>query len=46
MRIPPGQYLTQRFPVLTYGPDPKLDNWELNGYHNDADPWAEQRRWF
>jgi DMSO/TMAO reductase YedYZ molybdopterin-dependent catalytic subunit len=20
--------------------------WELNGYHNDADPWAEQRHWF
>ena len=20
--------------------------WELNGYHNDADPWTEQRTWF
>jgi DMSO/TMAO reductase YedYZ molybdopterin-dependent catalytic subunit len=20
--------------------------WELNGYHNDADPWQEQRHWF
>ena len=20
--------------------------WELNGYHNDADPWREQRHWF
>ena len=20
--------------------------WELNGYHNDADPWTEQRHWF
>jgi DMSO/TMAO reductase YedYZ molybdopterin-dependent catalytic subunit len=20
--------------------------WELNGYHNDADPWKEQRHWF
>ena len=19
---------------------------ELNGYHNDADPWREQRHWF
>ena len=20
--------------------------WELNGYHNDGDPWREQRHWF
>ena len=20
--------------------------WELGGYHNDADPWQEQRHWF
>jgi DMSO/TMAO reductase YedYZ molybdopterin-dependent catalytic subunit len=20
--------------------------WEVNGYHNDADPWQEQRHWF
>lgn len=20
--------------------------WELNGYHNEGDPWAEQRHWF
>jgi DMSO/TMAO reductase YedYZ molybdopterin-dependent catalytic subunit len=20
--------------------------WELNGYHDDADPWSEQRHWF
>ncbi len=20
--------------------------WELNGYHNDADPWKEERHWF
>jgi DMSO/TMAO reductase YedYZ molybdopterin-dependent catalytic subunit len=20
--------------------------WEINGYHNDADPWQEQRHWF
>ena len=24
-RVPPGQYLTQRFPVLTYGPNPPFD---------------------
>src|SRR5918998_1396313 len=24
-RIPPGQYLTERFPVLTVGPNPKYD---------------------
>jgi DMSO/TMAO reductase YedYZ molybdopterin-dependent catalytic subunit len=31
-RIPPGQYLTERFPVLTYGKNPKydLDNWSLS----------------
>jgi hypothetical protein len=23
-----------------------LGFWELNGYHNDADPWLEQRHWF
>src|SRR5215212_9426443 len=122
-RVPPGQYLTERFPVLTYGRNPKFDLeawslslwgevdepytlrwdelmalpqttittdihcvtrwskldttwtgllvpkryfwksakflrqlevmsedrmgfWELNGYHNDADPWQEQRHWF
>ncbi|HYH58596.1 MAG TPA: sulfite oxidase-like oxidoreductase [Thermoleophilaceae bacterium] len=30
-RIPPGQYLTERFPVLTVGPNPKYDlaSWEL-----------------
>jgi DMSO/TMAO reductase YedYZ molybdopterin-dependent catalytic subunit len=30
-RIPPGQYLTERFPVLTYGPNPRfdLDDWSL-----------------
>jgi DMSO/TMAO reductase YedYZ molybdopterin-dependent catalytic subunit len=30
-------------------PPGRLDRmgfWELNGYHNDADPWQEQRRWF
>ena len=31
-RIPPGQYLTQRFPVLTYGrnPDYDLASWSLS----------------
>ena len=31
-RIPPGQYLTERFPVLTYGRNPKydLDRWSLS----------------
>lgn len=30
-RIPPGQYLTERFPVLTYGPNPAFDlrDWDL-----------------
>ncbi len=30
-RLPPGQYLTNRFPVLHYGPVPKLDlkNWSF-----------------
>ncbi len=31
-RIPPGQYLTQRFPVLTYGSNPPVDlgAWSLS----------------
>lgn len=83
-RVPPGQYLTEKFPVLTVGSNPKFDLadwdlrvdgeveaplsltwdqlhalpqaevmsadrmgfWELNGCHNDADPWREQRHWF
>ena len=30
-RIPPGQYKTEKFPVLTYGPTPRieLDTWRL-----------------
>jgi hypothetical protein len=30
-RVPPGQYLTERFPVLTYGRNPAydLDDWSL-----------------
>ena len=31
-RIPPGQYLTSKFPVLTYGRNPKVDlaSWSLS----------------
>ena len=31
-RVPPGQFVTERFPVLTYGPTvhyPSLDKWDL-----------------
>ena len=30
-RVPPGQFLTTKFPVLTYGPEPKIDidTWEI-----------------
>ncbi len=31
-RVPPGQFVTERFPVLTYGPTPRydsLDGWDL-----------------
>ena len=30
-RVPPGQYLTQKFPVLTVGPDPSYDlsSWDF-----------------
>src|SRR5688572_1671517 len=30
-KIPPGQYLTERFPVLTVGPNPKYDlaSWDF-----------------
>ena len=24
----------------------RMGFWELNGYHNDADPWLEERHWF
>lgn len=24
----------------------RMGFWELNGYHNEADPWKEQRHWF
>jgi DMSO/TMAO reductase YedYZ molybdopterin-dependent catalytic subunit len=37
-RIPPGQYLTEKFPVLTTGPTPKvnLDRWRLRLWGNVA----------
>ena len=30
-RVPPGQFVSQKFPVLTYGPTPKVDlkTWQL-----------------
>src|SRR6187431_971350 len=30
-RVPPGQYLTERFPVLTVGPNPAFDlgDWDF-----------------
>src|SRR3954471_2517038 len=33
-RVPPGQYLTERFPVLTVGPNPPYDlaTWDLTGF--------------
>ena len=27
-------------------PEDRQGFWELNGYHNGADPWTEQRHWF
>jgi DMSO/TMAO reductase YedYZ molybdopterin-dependent catalytic subunit len=33
----------RRLEVMT---EDKQGFWELNGYHNDADPWREQRHWF
>ena len=38
-RIPPGQYLTKKFPVLTKGPTPtvNLDRWRLRLFGNVAE---------
>jgi len=38
-RIPPGQYFTDKFPVLTHGPTPKinLDTWQFRVYGEVAD---------
>ncbi|HEY1593919.1 MAG TPA: sulfite oxidase-like oxidoreductase [Thermoleophilaceae bacterium] len=33
----------RRIEVMT---EDRMGFWELNGYHNDADPWKEQRHWF
>ncbi|HEV2815128.1 MAG TPA: sulfite oxidase-like oxidoreductase, partial [Solirubrobacteraceae bacterium] len=33
----------RRLEILT---EDRQGFWELNGYHNDADPWTEQRHWF
>jgi DMSO/TMAO reductase YedYZ molybdopterin-dependent catalytic subunit len=42
-RIPPGQYLTPDFPVLSYGPTPHtpLDSWDL-AISGEVD---QERRW-
>ena len=32
--------------ALEVMPEDRQGFWELNGYHNDADPWQEQRHWF
>lgn len=46
-RVPPGQYLTSKFPVLTYGRNPKVDlaAWSLSIDGEVASPfsvtWAE-----
>jgi DMSO/TMAO reductase YedYZ molybdopterin-dependent catalytic subunit len=42
-RIPPGQYLTEGFPVLSAGPTPRtrLEQWDLRVFGEIAQP----RRW-
>jgi len=46
-RVPPGQYLTERFPVLTVGRNPKIDmtTWTLSIWGEVETPfsltWAE-----
>jgi DMSO/TMAO reductase YedYZ molybdopterin-dependent catalytic subunit len=41
-RIPPGQYLTERFPVLTYGRNPKYDlaDWSLSLWGEVEEPFS------
>jgi DMSO/TMAO reductase YedYZ molybdopterin-dependent catalytic subunit len=41
-RIPPGQYLTERFPVLTYGSNPPFDlaSWSLSIWGEVAEPYT------
>jgi DMSO/TMAO reductase YedYZ molybdopterin-dependent catalytic subunit len=40
-RIPPGQYLTERFPVLTYGRNPRFDlkDWDFRVYGEVDNPF-------
>jgi DMSO/TMAO reductase YedYZ molybdopterin-dependent catalytic subunit len=41
-RVPPGQYLTERFPVLTYGRNPAidLDSWSLSIWGEVEEPFS------
>src|SRR3954466_2467399 len=41
-RVPPGQYLTGRFPVLTYGRNPQVDlsTWSLSIWGEVAEPYS------
>src|SRR4051795_12563445 len=41
-RVPPGQYLTERFPVLTYGRNPKFDlkTWSLSLWGEVEEPYT------
>jgi DMSO/TMAO reductase YedYZ molybdopterin-dependent catalytic subunit len=41
-RVPPGQYLTERFPVLTYGPNPPFDlkTWSLSIWGEVEEPYT------
>lgn len=41
-RIPPGQYLTERFPVLTVGRNPKVDmtSWSLRIWGEVEEPYS------
>src|SRR3954464_6174445 len=42
VRVPPGQYLTERFPVLTYGRNPRFDleTWSLSIDGEVAEPYS------
>ena len=41
-RIPPGQYLTSKFPVLTYGRNPRVDlpSWSLSVWGEVEEPFS------
>lgn len=45
-RVPPGQYVTRDFAVLTAGPTQRtrLENWSLE-LHGDVDPLARWNCW-